>query len=580
MPEIIRKAYSVLTRRERLGAIPLVLLMVVSALMESFGVSLVVPLISGIMDPSRLEGGAMGRLLSALFGSRSGESYLSTILVVMIVLFLVKNAFIIWRSYIQNLALSKVRVRIQSRMLHYYLSRPYSFFLDAESGRVLRSVTSDSDNSFMLLDHILNFFSCLIISAIMAVAVFLIHPRIALFLTVVLIVEYSVILRFIRPFLQRQGQIYRESHGVANGIVLQMMRGIKSVKVGDSEPYFEKGYDKQVRHMAHAHLIEQSFSGVPQRMVEALTVSALLVYILILLVQGNDVSGLVPILSAFVLAASRMLPNVGSMSSSASYANYYKESLDHVAELMDTLDHEEVAEAENPVVSNVPASFERDIRLEDISFTYPGGDEPVLEHASLVIPCNKSVGIVGESGAGKTTLVDVLLGLLVAQCGEIRMDGSVVDPSSREWHAKFAYIPQNVFMLSGTIRDNVVFGQDELSEDDKRVWEALEMAQLFDFVRSLKDGLDAEIGEAGIRLSGGQAQRLGIARALYANAPVLVLDEATSALDNETEAALMDAISTIQGTKTLVIIAHRLTTIENCDIVYRVEGGTVTEDGR
>ncbi len=580
MWDIVKRCVSVLTWRERRALVPLVLMMVVGGLVESLSVGLVIPLIAGIMDSGQLTEGIVGSILRAVLGERDGRSYLVFLLAVMAVVFIGKNAFLLWRTYEQNKMASMVRQRVQKRMLHYYLTRPYSFFLEIESGDVLRTLNVDSDYFYQLLSNILGFFSSLIITSIMAALVLVIHPQITLVLVAVLFVQYMMILHVIRPRMRRLGAVYRSALGHGNSLVIQMLLGIKSIRIAGRGSYFENRYKSDLDKAIRSHTLERSISAAPQRLIEAFTVSALLMYLIMLVLSGKDLSGLVPVLSAFVLAASSILPCVGGISSSVSNMHYYEGSLAHVKEIDDLLKREEAdSQAEADRDDGVPTTFEREIALDHVSFTYPNGGQHVLEDATLTIPRNSSIGIVGASGAGKTTLVDVLLGLLEPDGGTISMDGVRVDTSSEAWRSKFAYIPQNVFTLTGTIRENVIFGTGDSDGGDARIWEALEMAQLADFVRALDGGLDTEVGEAGVKLSGGQIQRLGIARALYDNTPILVFDEATSALDNETEEALMKSITSIQGKKTLIIIAHRLTTIEDCDQVFRVEGGKVLEEG-
>lgn len=583
MPKIIARALAILTPKERHSFIPLVIMMVVGALLESFGVTMVIPVVAGIMDGSQLTEGTFGAVLRALFGEQDAHIYLAILLVIMIGIFVFKNAFLLWRTYVQSKITARIRARVQNRLLHYHLSRSYSFFLTSDSGDILRTITVDSDYFYALLTHILNFLTSVILTVIMAAVVFVIDPQMAFVITVVLAIEYLIILHFIRPYLRKQGKLYRSALGHGNGVIIELLRGIKDIKIGRKEGYFEKRYGEDVEQLVHARMVEQAFGGVPARLIEAVTVSALLVYLLVLLFAGAEMSELVPILSAFVLAAAKILPCIGNISSSVSYANYYEGTLERVREIDDALRAEEAAPASSDAefVGNGAFDSFESIRLRDIVYQYPTGEEPVLDGFDIAILRNQSVGITGASGAGKTTAVDVLLGLLEVQSGTIELDGAPIDPTDPAWQRLFSYIPQEVFILSGTIRDNVVFGHygsADVKVPDEDVWAALEAAQLADYVRSLSGGLDEEVGEAGIRLSGGQAQRLGIARAVFSNAPILVFDEATSALDYETEAALMEAISGLRGTKTLVIIAHRLTTVENCDLVYRVEGGKAFVD--
>ena len=239
------------------------------------------------------------------------------------------------------------------------------------------------------------------------------------------------------------------------------------------------------------------------------------------------------------------------------------------------MNYDEAAYREKKQVGKLTVT--KEILLKDITYRYPNSDVLIFNHATMCIPVGKSVGIVGTSGAGKTTVVDILLGLLRLQGGSILADGVEVREHYESWLKNIGYIPQSIFMIDSTIRKNVAFGCADDEIDDGKVWQALREAQLDEFVRGLPEGLDTGIGERGIRISGGQRQRIGIARALYEDPEVLVLDEATSALDNETEAAIMDSINRLHGRKTLIIIAHRLQTIEKCDMVYRVEDGQVAE---
>ena len=334
--------------------------------------------------------------------------------------------------------------------------------------------------------------------------------------------------------------------------------------------------------------------------------------------KGADLNTVVPMLSAVAMAAVRLLPSVNRISGALASISYTEPMLDKLIENLKAISgSEEISlaagdlkaktearteEAEGSAISdgnaNRPADtgaggtaetgadsvgtafprLSRAITVEDVVYHYPKSDKNVLEHANLTITPGESVGIVGQSGAGKTTLVDIILGLLRPASGRVAIDGVDIRTDNQAWLAQIGYIPQMIFMLDGTIRDNVAFGEDAEDIDDADVWAALREASMEDFVKSLPDGLDTQLGERGVRISGGQRQRIGIARALYTNPSVLIFDEATSALDNETEAAIMDSINHLHGTKTMIIIAHRLTTIEGCDHVYRVEGGKIRQE--
>jgi ABC-type multidrug transport system fused ATPase/permease subunit len=280
------------------------------------------------------------------------------------------------------------------------------------------------------------------------------------------------------------------------------------------------------------------------------------------------------------MAAVRLMPSVNRMSSALNALSYLEPALDKMVEHLTVAEEWEKnhGQEESSPSARQKISLNHKVELSDLTYSYPNAESPVLDHANMEITIGKSIGVVGASGAGKTTAIDILLGLLVPQQGQVLADGVDIQEDYEGWLDHIGYIPQMIFMLDDTIRANVAFGIPKEEVDEEQVWRALEEAQLKTFVQSLPDGLDTTIGERGVRLSGGQRQRIGIARALYKNPELLIFDEATSALDNETEAAIMESINALHGRKTLVIIAHRLTTIAECDIVYRVENGKITRN--
>lgn len=298
------------------------------------------------------------------------------------------------------------------------------------------------------------------------------------------------------------------------------------------------------------------------------------------ILMGREIETLVPTLGAFAMAAVKLMPSANRIVGAISSISYSMPAVDKLIEHLDAL-----AEFEKNGITydsakkaDVDLVIDERVELRNITYHYPNTEKNVLEDASMVIPVGKSVGIVGTSGAGKTTAVDIMLGLLRPQVGNVLVDDVDVMNDYQGWMSHIGYIPQMIFMLDSSIRANVAFGVKPEEIDDEQVWHCLEEAQLAEFVRGLPEGLDTMIGERGVRISGGQRQRVGIARALYENPDLLLFDEATSALDNETEAAIMESINSLHGKKTMVIIAHRLQTIEGCDIVYRVKDGKIERE--
>lgn len=379
-----------------------------------------------------------------------------------------------------------------------------------------------------------------------------------------------------KPILRNAGVRWQKSNAITNKWLMQSMHGIKEVKVAAKEAFFVEQYAKAGRVSIECEKKNTVMGNIPKLMIEAVTVSAMLGVIAVLMLRGKNVSDLVPQLSAFAMAAVRLLPSANRVSTAFNNISYQEPMLDKMIENMRDMSEWEGTWGE--ATHETTITLEKQLELHDITYRYPNAEEPVLRNANMLIPVGKSVGIVGVSGAGKTTAVDILLGLLKPENGQVLADGKSIEEDYRGWLSHLSYIPQNIYMLDDTIRANVAFGFDLKKVSDEQIWRALREAQLEEFVKSLPDGLDTQIGERGVRLSGGQRQRIGIARALFTDPELIILDEATSALDNETESAIMDAINALHGKKTLIIIAHRLTTIEECDMVYRVENGKINEE--
>ncbi|WP_337664731.1 ABC transporter ATP-binding protein, partial [Suilimivivens sp.] len=313
-------------------------------------------------------------------------------------------------------------------------------------------------------------------------------------------------------------------------------------------------------------------------LIETVFIVSVLGFLVVYINGGGDITAMVTTISAFAIAAVRVLPSVNRINTYITEIAYTQPSLDFVYDNLQEGMKTDAMLAERKAYSQVEKlKLDHQIELDHISFHYPDSDKNIFEDAHMIIPKGKSVGIIGTSGAGKSTIVDILLGLLHAQTGMITCDGVDIFKNYESWLAQIGYIPQSIYLIDESIRDNIAFGIDADKIDEKRIWEVLEEAQLKEFVEELPEGLDTTIGDRGVRLSGGQRQRIGIARALYNDPEILVFDEATSALDNDTEAAVMEAVNSFHGRKTMIIIAHRLNTIEKCDMIYKVENMKLVE---
>jgi len=392
-------------------------------------------------------------------------------------------------------------------------------------------------------------------------------------LAVVLLVLMFLIKVVLKPIMYKAGKDNQDYYSGLFKWISQTVQGVKEVKVSGKEQYFVSEYRKCGKGYVNAVQKYSLYNNIPKLLIEVACVATMMGYMIFQIAMGVETENMMQTISTLAAAALVLLPAVNRVNNQINSISYFEPFFMGVSDnLQDEISGDKV-DMFFATDEDEKLPVEKVIEMKDITYSYPNSDKLIFDHADLTIPVGASVGIVGTSGAGKSTVVDILLGLLETKTGTIYADGKNVKEDYRKWIKNIGYIPQMIFMLDDTIRKNVAFGVPEDKIDEERLWAVLKEAQLDEFIKTLPEGLDTGIGERGIRLSGGQRQRIGIARALYNNPEVLILDEATSALDNDTEAAIMESINRLHGKKTLIIIAHRLQTIEKCDIVYRVENG-------
>lgn len=594
MLRIIKKFSKILSRQQKHRVIIIGIMMVIGAALETIGVGLILPLVSVVMDPTLIETNKYARFVCELLDLNTTRTFLVVVIVALIFIYVFKNAYLFLEYYVQQRFICNNRFATQKQLMEIYLIRPYEYFLNAESGEIVRVITTDTTHTFQLLSTLLGFFTELCVSVALIIAIIVTDPFMACLIAAVLGGLMLVISKVLKPILKKAGLKYQQNAGKMNKWLLQSITGIKEVKVAKKEEYFLEQFAYYGKEAIESEKINGVLGHVPRLSIEAFGVGAILGVVGVLLFKGREIDTMLPQLTAFAMAAVRLMPSVNRITAALNTMAYQEPSLDKMVEHLavaekwervmktasnkEDMVHDVVVVEKSAGQGRVNITLNQKIELADITYSYPNAETPVLSHANMVIPIGKSVGVVGTSGSGKTTAIDILLGLLPPQEGQVLADGVDIQEDYAGWLSHIGYIPQMIFMLDDTIRANVAFGLhgDEVKEE--QVWKALEEAQLGDFVRSLPQGLDTTIGERGVRLSGGQRQRIGIARALYSDPELLIFDEATSALDNETEAAIMESINSLHGKKTMIIIAHRLQTIEECDMVYRVEEGQISRE--
>lgn len=579
MEKILRKLKILLDKRQKRIMVALVFVMLVGAALELLGVGMILEAATVITDPDVLEKNDMLAYIYEALGMESMTQFSMLMLGALILVYAVKNAYLFFQSKMQFRFVYSNQFATSRRMMINFMQRPYEYYLNADTSVIQRSITSDVNNMYGLILSLLQLVSEMIVFVCLTVFCLFRDVIMTGTVAVLLIVVLIIIKRVLKPIMRKAGEENQDFYSGLYKWIDQSVMGIKEIKVANRESYFINEYCKCGAGYVSAVQRYNLYNATPRLLIETVAIAGMILYMMLRLAWGTPVTDIMPQLITLAAAAMRLIPSANRINNYLTSISYFEPFFMGVTDNLqeeirdENVNYDEMAYRTKKQVEKLPVT--KEIRLQNITYRYPNSEVLIFDHAEMCIPVGKSVGIVGTSGAGKTTAVDILLGLLRLQEGEILADGVEVREHYESWLKNIGYIPQTIFMIDSTIRRNVAFGCPEEETDDEKVWTALKEAQLDGFVRGLPEGLDTGIGERGIRISGGQRQRIGIARALYEDPEVLVLDEATSALDNETEAAIMDSINRLHGRKTLIIIAHRLQTIEKCDIVYRVEDGKI-----
>lgn len=582
MMKIYKKMMVLLDKQHKRKMVLLVFLMLIGGVLETLGVSMIAPVMNVVLEKNAIEKHAYLQVLCNVFRIDNTRDLTIFVMVALVLVFAVKNAFLFLQQKIQLKFVYTNQFATSRRMMINFMQRPYEYYLNADTAVIQRSITSDVNNMYGLILALLQLISEGIVFVCLAAASLVADVWMSLTVTALLVVVLLIIKCILKPIMKKAGEENQEYYSGLYKWIDQSVMGIKEIKIANRENYFINEYSKCGAGYVSAVQRYNLYNATPRLLIETVAITGMILYMMVQLLHGTQVEDIMPQLGLLAVAAMRLIPCANRINNHLTSIAYFEPFFMGVSDNLqedirdESIDYSEETYLEKQEVEKL--EIKDKIELKQISYKYPNTDVLIFDRADMVIPVGKSVGIVGTSGAGKTTVVDILLGLLRLQSGEILADGVEVREHYAQWLKNIGYIPQMIFMLDSTIRKNVAFGCPDEDIDDDKVWEALKEAQLDEFVRGLPEGLDTSIGERGIRLSGGQRQRIGIARALFEDPEVLVLDEATSALDNETESAIMDSINRLHGRKTLIIIAHRLQTIEKCDMVYRVENGKAVRE--
>lgn len=578
MKIIIQELNEIFTKKQKVQLFCLLVLIIGGAFWELLGVSAIIPFVQSVMDPSSLLAQPWGQFIYENLRLESESQFVIFMAVVLIIVYIVKNIYLCIMAYSQYKFSFSNQYKLSQQMLANYINHPYEYHLHHGSAELIRNIRDDTAGCYSFVLCVLQMLSEVVVCIVLAVFLLIQDKSITIGIVLILLGYVSLYTVGVKTYIKKLGQRERSQIQRMNKWIVEALGGIKEAKILQREKYFLSRYSEDTDGLGNTQTRYSIISYISKPVVETLCIVGLLLVVSLKIYRGVNASYFIPIVSVFAVAAFRLLPSINRITNSLSMIMFRKPSVD--ALYNDLTDMKSLFMEVESVKSKKELNFEEKICLRDVSFRYMGSEKDVLRNVNLEIPKNKSIAFIGPSGEGKTTLADLFLGLLEPQAGQILVDGTDIKECKAEWYGKLGYIPQSIFLLDDTVKNNIAFGIPEDEIDYDKLQYAMDEAQISKYVNSLPEGLETMVGERGVRLSGGQRQRIGIARALYKNPDILVLDEATSALDNDTEEAVMQAIDNLGGKKTLIIIAHRLSTIKNCDIVYKVSNKTVIPEKR
>ena len=575
--DLLSKIFDILNRKQRYLTFLVFFLTLIGALLEVIGVSAVLPLIQAMIYPDQLRENALVKKLIAIFHIGGNTQLLLLISFGVVGVYLIKNGYLIFLSYVRIKYSTAIQRELGIRIMNIYMKQGYPFFIKSNTNDLYRGITGDVAGIY----NILNFGFRLIAESITVVCIciymFITDWIMAIFVATFALISVLIIMLFGKKKMRKLGEDYRKYDMLTRKWSAQAFQGIKEVLVLNRQEFFINRYRESTTKQQSAMVKQTVAAESPTYILEFACVVGLIFAVAFRTIMGVDNTSFVLNIAAFAVSAFRIMPSLGRIANAVNNILFNIPALNKTYE---TTKMKNVLENRGEILDDKRQgdfSFKKEISLKNICWRYEGGQEDTIHHLNLTIKKGDAIAFIGESGTGKSTIADIILGLFRPQQGEICVDGIDIKKMPERWSKMIGYVPQSVYLLDDTIRNNIAFGIDEDKIDEGKIWDVLEQAQMKSYVEKLPEGLDTMLGERGIRFSGGQRQRIAIARALYFDPDILILDEATSALDNKTEEAVMEAVDMLQGWKTLIIIAHRLSTIKKCNHVYEILDGQAVE---
>ncbi len=579
--KVIRQLWHILAPRRRIEGAILLCGLALGALFEALSIGLIIPFIAVLKDPAVVLQAPAAEWFLSVLGIGDAQSLIIAFAVALFGAFVLKSSYLMFLYNCLYRYAFDEQASLSRRLLIGYLNMPYPFHLRRNTSELIKVTTETTQRFTAFLISLLTVFGEVLVILALIFLLLAVDPQATTGAVLVLAVPAVLIYWSMQRRLGEAGRVAEGSVGAMIQWTEQALGGIKEALVMDRAGFFADRHAEQARRFANAQRVVMFLSGVPRLVMETLAVSAMIAIALIILMRERDMQSLLPVFGMFAVAAIRLMPSAVRVSSGLAHLRFHGAATEVL--------YNELRELYGCRMSGAPSHardlasrmpFRRSLVLEHLSYRYPLMEQPAANDLSLEIPRGHWVGFIGPTGAGKTTLVDLILGLLTPTSGRILIDDRDLQDDVLGWQRNIGYVPQDIYLIDDTIRRNVAFGVADEDIEDERVWKALRASQADNFVRSMPDGLSALTGQRGERLSGGERQRLGIARALYRDPEVLVVDEATANLDSETEAAVVDTLARLRGDKTIIVIAHRLSVLSDCDCVYLLRQGRIQTSGR
>ena len=561
--------WRLLKSSERRSLVGIIFLILVGLILETLSLGIVMPVVA-ILTQDDYQ--TKYRWLTDNLGSPSRENLIVIVMLLMVGIYIVRSLFLLWSSWVQKGFSAALSGRLSQRLFTIYLRQPYLFHLQHNSATLMRN----SRNANVVVTGGIDPTLVLLTDGLVAIALFTLLIIVEPVGTIITLVAFGVGAWLFQLLTRRRIERWGDQRNLHDGMILQHLQqglgGAKDVKILGRESEFLDQHEKHLKESLRINRVYSVLQTMPRMYMEILTIAGLAALVISMVLQKQSFTEIIPTLGLFAAAAFRVMPSINRLLGALQTLLYSRAIIASVY-----ADFKLDAPDETKLVTGIP--FSEQLELRSVTFQYPTASTPSLQQVSLVVRRGEAVGFVGPSGAGKSTLVDVILGLFAPTAGLVLVDGQDIQKNLRNWQNQIGYVPQSIYLTDDTLRRNVAFGLGDENIDENSVRNAIRLAQLEEFVSSLPENLDTVVGERGVRLSGGQRQRIGIARALYHNPSILVLDEATSSLDTPTEHGVMQAVQALQGSKTVIIVAHRLSTVEYCDRLYRIESSRLIEEG-